>query len=395
MGERRFLSGNHAVAYAVKCIQPEVIAAYPITPQSSIVEKISQFVANQELDADFIRVESEHAALSACYGAVCAGCRVFTATSSQGLAYMSEMLPYVSGSRFPMVMPVVNRSMAAPWTIWGDQQDAISHRDTGWIQLFVENAQEALDTCIQAYRLAEDPEVLTPVMVNLDGFVLSHTEELVDLPSLEEVQAYLPPYQAMFAVDFANPTTFCIGATPEVFIEYKYQQQEAMKAALQKIPSVAAEFEKQFGRNHGGLIKSYLCEDADYILVTMGSFTGTARVVAQKLRAEGKKVGVLKVRSFRPFPLEEVAEVLQNTKAFGVLDRDYSYGNEGALFTEVKAALYNSSKRPLALNFVGGLGGRDISQDQFEAMFSKLEEANNQPEAVKAVNFVGLRCSDG
>jgi pyruvate ferredoxin oxidoreductase alpha subunit len=395
MGERKFLSGNHAVAYAVKYIQPEVIAAYPITPQSSIVEKIAQFVTNKELDADFIRVESEHAALSACYGAACAGCRVFTATSSQGLAYMSEMLPYVSGSRFPMVMPVVNRSMAAPWTIWGDQQDAISHRDTGWIQLFVENAQEAFDTCIQAYRLAEDPEVLTPVMVNLDGFVLSHTEELVDLPSIQEIQAYLPPYQAKFAVDFNNPTTFCIGATPDIFAEYKYGQQMAMKVALQKIPALANEFEQQFGRNYGGLIKEYLCEDAEYILVTMGSFTGTARVAAQKMRAEGKKVGVLKVRSFRPFPLKEVAKVLQKTKAFGVLDRNYSYGNEGALFTETKAALYDCPNRPQALNFIGGLGGRDIRVDEFEAMFNKLEEATREPGTVNTVNFIGLRCSDG
>lgn len=395
MGERRFLSGNHAVAYAVKYIQPEVIAAYPITPQSSIVEKISQFVATRELDADFIRVESEHAALSACYGAISAGCRVFTATSSQGLAYMCEMLPYVSGSRFPMVMPVVNRSMAAPWTIWGDQQDAISQRDTGWIQLFVENAQEAFDTCIQAYRLAEDPEVMTPVMVNLDGFVLSHTEELVDLPAAEEIQAFLPPYQAPYAVDFANPTTFCFGATPEIFIEYKFLQQAGMQAALRKIPQVAAEFEKQFGRSFGGLIQEYDCADADYILVTMGSFTGTARVTAQKLRAEGKKVGVLKVRSFRPFPLKEVAKALQNVKAFGVLDRNYSYGNEGALYTEIKAALYDLPKRPPALNFIGGLGGRDISQDEFASMFRKLEEAHQAPDSVKAVNFVGLRWSNG
>lgn len=391
MRERKFLSGNHAVAYAVKYIQPEVIAAYPITPQSSIVEKISQFVANREVDADFIRVESEHAALSACYGAACAGCRVFTATSSQGLAYMAEMLPYVSGSRFPMVMPVVNRSMAAPWTIWGDQQDAISQRDTGWIQLFVENAQEAFDTCLQAYRLAEDPAVLTPVMVNLDGFVLSHTEELVDLPAPEEVQAYLPPYQAKYAVDFTNPTTFCFGATPEVFAEYKYHQQAAMEAARQKITDLAVEFEQLFGRNHGGLIKEYSCEDAEYILVTMGSFTGTARVAAQKLRAMGKKVGVLKVRSFRPFPAHEVARVLANTKAFGVLDRNYSYGNEGALFTEIKASLYDFAVRPPGLNFIGGLGGRDIRLDEFEAMFTKLEQAAREPGTVKAVNFIGLR----
>ncbi|MDH7479829.1 MAG: transketolase C-terminal domain-containing protein, partial [Syntrophomonadaceae bacterium] len=337
MGERRFLNGNQAVAYAIKYIQPEVIAAYPVTPQSPIIERISQFVAGGELDADFIRVESEHAALSACYGAACAGCRVFTATSSQGLAYMAEMLPYVSGSRFPVVMAVVNRAMAAPWTIWGDQQDAISMRDTGWIQLFVENAQEVFDTCLQAFRLAEDPEVLTPVMVNLDGFVLSHTDELVELPSPQEVSAYLPPYRAPYAVDFDSPATFCIGASPDIFISYKYQQQVAMDNALQKIPLLAGEFARRFGRDHGGLLKQYSCEDAEYILVTMGSFTGTARAVAEKLRAAGRKVGVLKVRSFRPFPLKEVAAALQHARAIGVLDRNFSHGNQGALFTEIKA----------------------------------------------------------
>ncbi|NPV92756.1 MAG: pyruvate ferredoxin oxidoreductase [Firmicutes bacterium] len=390
MGEKKFLNGNHAVAYAVKYIKPEVIAAYPITPQSPIVEKISQFVATKELDSDFIRVESEHSALSASFGAACTGCRVFTATSSQGLAYMCEMLPYVSGNRFPVVMAVVNRAMAAPWTIWGDQQDAISQRDTGWIQLFVENAQEAFDTCLQAFCLAEDPEVLTPVMVNLDGFVLSHTEELVELPTPEEVDAYLPPYQALYAVDFDDPTTFCIGASPEIFFEYKYKQQQGMDAARKKIPQVAAQFEQRFGRDHGGLIQEYGCEGADYILVTMGSFTGTARDIANTLKAQGKRVGVLKVRSFRPFPNQEVARVLEKARVIGVLDRDFSFGNQGALFTEVKAAMFDCKQRPQAINFIAGLGGRDIRPDEFETMFARLEQADKEPDAVKAVNFVGI-----
>jgi len=391
MGERKFLSGNHAVAFAVKLIQPEVIAAYPITPQSSIVERISQFIAHRELDSEFIRVESEHSALSACFGAACAGCRVFTATSSQGLAYMSEMLPYVSGNRSPMVMVVVNRAMAAPWTIWGDQQDSISQRDTGWIQLYVENAQEAFDTCVQAYRLSEDPEVLTPVMVCLDGFVLSHTEELVELLSASEVHSFLPAYQALYAIDFDNPTTFCIGATPEVFAEYKHYQQQGMKAAERKIPQIAQEFAERFGRFHGDLLQPYDCQDADFILVTMGSFTGTARMVAQQLRAQGMKAGVLKIRSFRPFPLTAVAELLPQAKAFGVLDRDFSFGMEGALYTEIKAALYPVANRPPAVNFIAGLGGRDIRPEEFATMFAQIEKSYREPGSVPAINFMGVR----
>ncbi len=391
MAERKFLNGNYALAAAVKLAAPEVIAAYPITPQSSIVEKLAEFVSNGELEADFIKVESEHSALAACYGAASTGCRVFTATSSQGLAYMAEMLPYVSGNRFPVVMAVANRGLAAPWTIWGDHQDAVSMRDHGWIQLHVENAQEALDTCLQAYKLAEHPGVLTPVMVCLDGFVLSHTEELVEVPTAEEVKGFLPPYEPMHAVDMNNPTTFCIGAGPDVFTEYKYSQQLGMEAALELIPEIAAEFAEKFGRNHGGLIESYSCEDAEYILVSMGSVTGTARVVADQLRSEGVKAGILKLRAFRPFPIQAVSQVIKRAKGIGVLDRDYSYGNEGALATEVKAALYGSDVRPSVTNFIAGLGGRDILPSDIREMFAVLERSVSQPGSVKPVNFVGLR----
>lgn len=391
MGERRFLNGNYAVAHAVRLVGPEVVSAYPITPQSTIVEKLSEFVANGELDADFIKVESEHSALAACFGAVSTGCRVFTATSSQGLAYMCEMLPYVSGNRFPMVMAVANRGMAAPWTIWGDQQDSVSMRDHGWIQLYAENAQEALDTCLQAYRLAEDPEVLTPVMVCLDGFVLSHTDELVEVPSLETVNSFLPPYQAQHAIDMNNPTTFCVGAGPDVYTEYKYSQYLGMEMAAKKIPEVAAEFDKLFGRDHGGLIKSYQCEDADFILITMGSVTGTARVVVNKLRAQGIKAGVLKLRSFRPFPNTELTTVLKNANGVGVLDRNCSFGNQGAVGTEVKAALSGATPQPEVINFIAGLGGRDILPSDIEEMFRKLKDAAARPGSVKPVDFVGLR----
>lgn len=391
MGQRKFLSGNHAVAHAVKLAEPEVVAVYPITPQTAIVEKISDFIANHELDAEFIKVESEHTALAACYGAACAGCRTFTATSSQGLAYMSEMLPFVSGNRFPVVMAVVNRGMAAPWTIWGDHQDTVSQRDTGWIQLYAENAQEAFDTCLQAFSLAEDPEILLPVMVCLDGFVLSHTDEIVEVPEAHEVRSFLPQYRPRYALDFDRPATFCIGAPPDVYAEFKYHQQVAMGTALKKIDQVAARFEAHFGRNHGGLIKGYQCEGAEYILVTMGSVTGTARVVMNRLRSRGKKVGVLKVRSFRPLPSGELADALGSAMAVGVLDRNCSYGYQGALCTEIKAALFGRAGGPVVVNYVAGLGGRDIRISDIESMFEHLEEAANQPGLAKTVNFIGLR----
>ena len=391
MGERRFLNGNTAVAHAVMLSRPEVIASYPITPQTTIIEKLAQFIADDELDADYIKVESEHSALAACYGAACAGCRVFTATSSQGLAYMCEMLPFVSSSRFPVVMAVANRSLAAPWNIWCDHQDSISMRDHGWIQLYVENAQEAFDTCLQAYRLAEDVHVLTPVMVCLDGFTLSHTDELIDLPTHEEVDQFLPPYTPVYAINLSDPHTFSIGAPPEYFMEYKYSQQLGMEAALRKIPEVAGEFEKSFGREHGGLIKEYLCEDAEYILVTMGSVTGTARFVAENLRARGKKTGVLKVRSFRPFPGSEIAAVLKKARGIGVLDRDYSYGNQGALGTEIRSALFPGGTQQQLINFVAGLGGRDIRPGDIEMMFETIREAAENNSSVAPVKFIGLR----
>jgi pyruvate ferredoxin oxidoreductase alpha subunit len=389
MGERKFMNGNLAVAHAVRMAEPEVVAAYPITPQTTIIEKLAEFIADDQLDADYIKVESEHSALAACYGAACAGCRVFTATSSQGLAYMCEMLPFVSSSRFPVVMAVANRALAAPWSIWGDQQDSISMRDHGWIQLYVENAQEAFDTCLQAYRLAEDAEVMTPVMVCLDGFTLSHTDELVELPTQSEVGRFLPSFAPQYAINLSDPHTFSIGASPDYYMEYKYSQQLGMEAALRKIPEVGREFEKSFGREYG-VIGEYLCADAEYILVTMGSVTGTARFVAENLRARGKKAGVLKVRSFRPFPGAAIAAALNNARGVGVLDKDYSFGNEGALGTEVKSALFDAGSRQRVINFVAGLGGRDITPGDIEKMFAVLEEAVDQL-SPSPVNFIGLR----
>ncbi|BCV22294.1 pyruvate ferredoxin oxidoreductase [Moorella sp. Hama-1] len=383
---RAYLNGNEAVATAVRLARTEVVAAYPITPQSTIVEKIAEYIADGSMAADYIRVESEHAALAACYGAAVTGTRVFTATSSQGLAYMYEMLHYVSGCRVPLVMAVANRGLAAPWTIWADHQDAIACRDTGWIQLYVETAQEALDTCLQAYKIAAHAEVLTPVMVCLDGYVLSHTEEIVDVPEQEAVDRFLPPYQAAYAVDPERPYVFGVGAGPELYPAFKYHQQQALLRAQEVIKEVDREFGAQFDRTYGGLVDPYYCDDADVILVLMGATAGTAREVVDDLRRQGERVGLLRLRSFRPFPVADLRAVLTAAGVVAVLDRDCSFGYEGVLATEVKAALYGSPApvasrsesqwgQPLVAGFVGGLGGRDIGPADLAGIYRQCLEA--------------------
>lgn len=388
MGHKEYLTGNSAIAYAVRLVEPQVVAVYPITPQTSIIEKISDFIANKSLDCEMINVESEHSAMASCYGAACTGVRTFTATAAQGLAFMSEMLPYVSGSRFPVVMAVVNRGMAAPWTIWGDHQDAISQRDTGWIQIYVENAQDAFDTCLQAYRLAEDPEIMLPVMICLDGFTVSHTDEIVEVEEAEDVKAFLPPYKPTKFIDFENPMTFCIGTPPDVYADYKASQQAAMEKALAKIPEIAYAFQAAFGRPSCGLVSAYRCDDAEYIVVAMGSVVGTVKVIVDKLREQGKKVGVLGVRAYRPFPAALVSKVLSGCKAVGVIDRDCSYGFEGALCVDVKAALADADGSRPVLNYIAGLGGMDIRLTNIEQIFADLEDASQQPHKAKTVSFM-------
>ncbi|MBE3572288.1 MAG: pyruvate ferredoxin oxidoreductase [Moorella humiferrea] len=366
---RAYLNGNEAVAAAVKLARAEVVAAYPITPQSTIVEKIAEYIAEGSMAADYIRVESEHAALAACYGAAVTGTRVFTATSSQGLAYMFEMLHYVSGCRIPMVMAVANRGLAAPWTIWADHQDAVACRDTGWIQLYVETAQEALDTCLQAYKIAAHPEVLTPVMVCLDGYVLSHTEEIVDVPDQEAVDRFLPPYRPEYKVDTGRPYVFGVGAGPDVYPAFKFYQQQSMMKAKEVIKEIDREFANLFRRSYGGLVDPYCCSDAEVILVVMGATAGTAREVVDFMRRQGERVGLLRLRSFRPFPVEDLKELLRGAKAVAVLDRDCSFGYEGVLATEVKAALAELPARPQVAGFIGGLGGRDLTPEDLAGIF--------------------------
>jgi pyruvate ferredoxin oxidoreductase alpha subunit len=389
---RMFMSGNDAVSYGVKLCRPEVIAAYPITPQTSAVEKLAEFIENREMDCQFINVESEHSAMAACLGAALMGCRAFTASSSQGLLYMCEMLHYVSGSRLPIVMMNANRTLAAPWNIFGDHRDSLAMRDAGWLQAYVENAQEALDTIIQAFRIAEDPAVRTPAMVCLDGYVLTHTYEVVNMPAAAAVDAFLPAYvPGENVLDLAAPKSLCISVSPEWQTEFRYQQYEAMQRAKGVIAKVDGEFAAAFGRRYGGMVEEYRCEDADYVLVAMGTVAGTTRLVVDKLRAAGVKAGLLKIRFFRPFPKEQVAALGARVKGLGVIDRDVSFGYEGALYSEVKAALTGSGcAGPRTLNFIAGLSGRDITKENIETMYRKIIDLT-EGQAEEEIQFAGLR----
>jgi len=380
----KILTANEAVAYAVKLARVQVIAAYPITPQTECVENISEFIESGELLAELIRVESEHSALSAVIGASSCGVRTFTATSSQGLALMHEMLHWAAGTRLPIVMYVVNRALAAPWSLWCDHQDSISQRDTGWIQFYAENNQEIFDTILMSYKICEDKDIHLPAMICADGFTLSHAAAPVEIPSQKDVDEFLPPYNLALALDnIENPITYVPTCSPlrpdsDWYMEYKYMQNEAMLKAIKKIKKVCEEFNEKFGRFHGDLLEEYRCDDAKVVILSMGSFAAQAKDVVDSMRLEGFKVGAVKVRAFRPFPVSNLREIAKKVKAIAVIDRSFSFGHCGSLFMEVKSALYNMSDRPLIKGFVMGLGGRDIrSSDQryaVEQTFKELEK---------------------
>jgi pyruvate ferredoxin oxidoreductase alpha subunit len=378
-GSKAFVSGNEAIALGARLSRPHVIAAYPITPQTTVVERLAEMVEDESLRAEYLHVESEHSALSACIGASAVGARTFTATSSQGLLHMAECLYYASGGRLPIVMMNANRALALPWNIYGDQQDSLSQLNSGWIQLYVEDAQEALDMVIQAYALAEHPKVLTPVMINLDGFVLTHTYELVEVPSQEDVDAFLPPFKTANKMDLAAPTNMGFTATPADYTEFKYQQHRALLNAADVLAQADRAFGERFGRTYGGTVDSYKCADADAILITLGSVTGTARVVVDQLRDEGSRVGLIKIRCVRPFPAKELHELSRSAKVIGVLEKNISLGYQGTVFTDVTSALSYDGPAPLALSFVAGLGGRDVSKADIRQMFDQLFAAINSP----------------
>ena len=357
---KKLLTGNSAVSYGVMLCRAEVISAYPITPQTTIVEELSEICSDGRLKAKFIRVESEHSALACVAAASAAGVRVFTATSSHGLAYMHEMLHWTSGTRLPVVMVNANRAIGSPWNIWCDHSDSLSQRDTGWIQLYCQSAQEALDTVIQGYRIAE--EVLLPVMILEDGFFLSHTSETVEVPVQEEVDAFLPPYRPRYKLDPRDPHTYNIMADPSLFISFKQEAQKAMNAAKRVIPRVDREFKAHFGRGYGCLGKNHLA-DSDVVLLTMGTAASTAIEVVRDFRKQGKKAGLCRLRMFRPFPSEELGKVLGGAKKVAVLDRDNSLGAGGIVAQELKSALFGLPRKPKVFEFIAGLGGKDITPE--------------------------------
>ena len=381
---KQYLSGDEAFAAGIRLARPEVVSAYPITPQTIVVERLSDMVEDGSLDAEFIHVESEHSALSCAIGASAAGVRTFTATSSQGLLYMAEGLVYASGGRFPIVMMNANRSTALPWNIYGDQRDSLALLDTGWIQAYAENAQEALDLALMSYYIAEKKEVSTPFMVNLDGFILTHTYEEVDVPEQAQADEFLPKYETENCFDFEHPKNMAFSAGPDTNYIFKYKEHAALLRAVPVIAEAEEEFARIFGRKYTGLIDTYKTEDADYILITLGTIAGLSREIADKLRAEGKKVGVLRIRYMRPFPTQEIADAVKNAKVVAVLEKDISFGAAGTVYTNVTSALQQFNVNIPAYNFIGGLGGRNISHADIADIFEKTERGTER------VNFIGI-----
>ena len=386
------LTGDEAVAYAVKQCDVDVIAAYPITPQTVIVEKLSEFVANGEIDAAFIPVESEHSALSVVTAAALTGARVFTATCSQGLALMFEILYIASGLRAPVVMAIANRALSAPINIHCDHSDTMGARDSGWIQLYAENCQEVYDLIFQAYRIGENPRVYLPVMVGLDGFTLSHTLERVEMISDEEALRYLPKKPCYkYPVNPDNPATYGPVGLPDFYFEFKAQQAHAMEEALRVIPEAMKEFEKISGRKYY-FFEPYKVEDAEVVVVSMGSTAGTVRYAVKKLRKEGLKVGALKLTVYRPFPEREILETLENAKVIIALERALSFGAVGSpIFEDLRSAFYDYDKHPLIANVVYGLGGRDFTVEDAIGVFKYGLEIARKGKVEKKVILWGVR----
>jgi pyruvate ferredoxin oxidoreductase alpha subunit len=374
--------GSHAVAEAVRLSRPQVISAYPITPQTHIVEALAEFVANGRLDAEYITVENELSALSACIGASAAGSRAYSATTSQGLALMFEVCFNAAGMRLPVIMSIANRAMGAPLSIWNDQQDSISLRDSGWLQFYAEDNQEATDLHYIAYRVAEDPSVLLPAFVCFDGFILSHTYEPVDMLTQEDVDNYLPKYAPSERLDSADPISFGMYATPEYYLEFRYEMDQAQKKAKGVIAKAGKEFGSLFGRDYSALIEGYHLDDAETAIVAMGSLCGTIKDAVDEMRAEGKKVGLLKIRVFRPFPSEEIATMLAGVKRVAVLDKNISLGAKGAAALEIRDALYGSGI--MVKGYILGLGGRDVRKRNIKEIVSLVEKCQGD-------QFYGLR----
>ncbi|ETR70816.1 MAG: Pyruvate synthase subunit porA [Candidatus Magnetoglobus multicellularis str. Araruama] len=386
---KHVLEGSHSVSEAVRLARAQVISAYPITPQTHIVEALSEYCADGIMDARFICVESEHSAMAACIGAASAGVRTFTASSSHGLALMHELLHWAAGARLPVVMAEVNRALGPGWNIWMDQSDSLSQRDTGWIQLYCENGQEVLDSTLQAYRLAET--VNLPVMVVLDAFFLSHTYEPVDVPDQASVDDFLPPLNPRVKLDLNHPNAIGQMAPPAYYMEMRHGIQLAMQSVLHHFIDIEQAFETVFQRTYGP-ITPYHCNDAEYIFVMAGTSVSTCRHAVKILREEGHQVGVLKLKMFRPFPVQHVRNVLQHAEKVIVLDRNCSFGVGGIFAQEIRAALYACDRRPEIYSYISGLGGRDVTVDHFIEMFERTTKAH-KPE--KNSVWIGLNLEQG
>lgn len=398
------LNGDEAVALAVKQCDVDVVAAYPITPQTIIVEKLSEYVANGEVETEYVCTESEHSAMAACLAASATGARVFTASASAGLALMHEMLFVTSGCRAPVVMAIANRALSAPLNIHGDHSDSMAERDSGWIQIYCENVQEVYDSVIQAFRIAEHLDVQLPVMVGLDGFTLSHTLENMQVLSDDAVKGFVKTRQfpavlthegktVPYKLDPENPMTMGPMAMPNYYFEFKRQQEEAMRNALAVIPQVHDEYAEMSGRRYGdGLLERYALEDAEVAMVCLGSTAGTVKTVVDDLRAEGVKAGLLRIRTYRPFPAEAIAKALSKVKAVAMMERSMSFGGRGgAVFHEVRHALYDAAARPFIVNYIHGLGGRDTNPTQMRRVYDDLQKIIKAKRVDGLVRFVGLR----
>ena len=368
------VTGNEAVANALRQVDPDVCGIYPITPQTDMMQRFASYIANGQVTTESILVESEHSSMSACIGASAAGGRVVTATSSQGLALMWEMLHIASGDRLPIIMPVVNRALSAPLNIHGDHSDAMGARDTGWIQIWSENAQEAYDNTIQAFRVGEHMDIRLPVMVCLDGFIISHSIERMEYLEDAEVRNFVGEFKNFLPLlDLDKPKSYGPLILTDLYHEYKRAQHEVMTKVKNVVLDVAKDFEKLSGRKYG-LFESYRLDDADIALVILNSAAGTSKDVIDDFRSKGIKAGLLKPRLFRPFPYEEVAEALKNTKAVCVMDRADSFGGYGPLFMEITSALYQLKERPVLINKIYGLGGRDYMPSHAELVLNELNE---------------------
>jgi len=390
MAKRVGIEVSLAVAEVVGLADVDVVAAYPITPQTHIVEHLAEMVANGELDAQYIPVESEHSAMSACLGSSAVGARTFTATAGQGLELMHEVLYVASSMRLPVVMTVVNRALSAPLSVWGDHSDVMAVRDTGWIQIFVENGQEAIDNVLCAFRIAEDRRVLLPVMVHLDGFHLSHMIEPTLLPNRDEVDKFLPKNDYPLPLRPDKPVTMGGFAPPIIYTEAKEAQEVNLRAAKEVILQCWNEFGNRFQRYYSP-VECYRCEDADVLLLTMGSFSETAMVAIDRMRKKGRNVGLLRLRLWRPFPFDEIRQAAKDADVLIVLDRALSFGGPGGpVCSEIRSALYSEEKKPKVIGFVGGLGGRDITVDGFEEIVNRGIEIS-QKGSKKEFEIFGVR----